>query len=78
MFLYLLHYVFRICFEFIINVIIYKLMQMSLSGKTDNDPNNPYFGTLAKRILPSSVAFVDSSRDIDSAQLSSTKGVKTL
>jgi len=53
-------------------------MQMSLSGKTDNDPNNPYFGTLAKRILPSSVAFVDSSRDIDSAQLSSTKGVKTL
>jgi len=53
-------------------------MQMSLSGKTDNDPGNSSFGTPSKRILPNSGVYVESSQNIDSGELSATKSLKTI
>jgi len=51
---------------------------MSLSATTDNEPKNDVLKTPAKKIIATNMDCCDSSQDIDSGQLSSTKSIKTI
>jgi len=51
---------------------------MSLSATTNNEPDNDVLKTPTKKILTTSMECYDSSQDIDSGQLSSTKSVKSI
>ncbi|QCE03752.1 hypothetical protein DEO72_LG8g1778 [Vigna unguiculata] len=51
---------------------------MSLSATADNEPENDVLKTPAKKIIATNMDYCDSSQDIDSGQLSSTKSFKTI
>jgi len=51
---------------------------MSLSATGDNDSDYVVIGTPGKRLLPCNENWNESSQDIDSAQLSSTKMKKII
>ncbi|QCE06837.1 hypothetical protein DEO72_LG9g1851 [Vigna unguiculata] len=51
---------------------------MSLSATADNEPENDVLKTPTKKIMATNMDCCDSSQDIDSGQLSSTKSIKTI